>query len=145
MRDKHRHFVDRYLTHGNASKAATEAGYAPTRARQTGRDLMRRPDIAYAIRSAQQDRSARLGIDADWVVERFLEVYEACMAGWPRIYRGQPIYLDGELLMEWSPSGAIGALEGIIKVLGLRRTAPQVPGCEGDVIYTLEIDWPHHV
>ena len=43
-------FISAYLTHQCASKAAVAAGYSKRRAHQTGRDLMRLPDIAEEIR-----------------------------------------------------------------------------------------------
>ena len=146
MNDRLRRFVDRYLTHGEARRGAIEAGYSEKRAHVTGSQLLRRPDVAAAIRKRQAERSERLGIDADWVVQRFVDVYEKSMRGSPQTYHGNPILVDGELLTEWSPSGAIGALQGIVKVLGFGATAQQVHEHEGQVIYTLRVDpQPHPI
>jgi hypothetical protein len=47
---KHRKFVDSFVVHGNATRAAREAGYSEKDAPQRGWRLRQRPDIDAAIR-----------------------------------------------------------------------------------------------
>jgi Terminase small subunit len=49
-RTKHRLFVDHFVVHGNASRAAREAGYGESDAAQRGWRLRKRPDIDAAIK-----------------------------------------------------------------------------------------------
>lgn len=55
---KHQVFAAAYAACWNATEAATQAGYSRRRAKQTGNDLLRRPDIREAVNAAV---AARLG------------------------------------------------------------------------------------
>jgi phage terminase small subunit len=54
LNPKRARFVTAYLKTGNATQAATSAGYSEKSARSTGYDLLRNPDVAQAIGNAAQ-------------------------------------------------------------------------------------------
>lgn len=59
-------FIDHYLTHWNATKAATDAGYSARSARSIGSENLTKPDIQAAI----AERLAELKMRADEVLVR---------------------------------------------------------------------------
>lgn len=71
---KQQRFVDEYLIDLNATKAAVRAGYSEKTARQAGAENLSKPVIAQAIEKAIQARSARVEIDQDWVLKRWVEI-----------------------------------------------------------------------
>jgi len=58
LRPRHRLFVEEYLVAFNASAAARAAGYSSKRYRQTGWDLLRRPDVKAAVEKGFRKRLA---------------------------------------------------------------------------------------
>jgi len=52
LNDKQFAFVQNYATHGNAARAAREAGYAASVANKTGYKLLAMPKVTEAIRKA---------------------------------------------------------------------------------------------
>jgi phage terminase small subunit len=65
-RMKHRQFVDSFLLHGNAARAAREAGYSEKTAARQGWCLRQRPDIDAAIK----EWLAQTGSRAERVLDR---------------------------------------------------------------------------
>ncbi len=61
-------FVEEYLIDLNATQAALRAGYSPKTAYSQGQRLLKHPDVAKAIDAAIQERTERLGLQADDVV-----------------------------------------------------------------------------
>ena len=61
-------FVDEYLVALNATEAAARAGYSRNSAPVMGCYLMKKPDIARAIREAMEARAQRTRVDADRIV-----------------------------------------------------------------------------
>jgi phage terminase small subunit len=59
-------FIENYLTHWNATKAAIDAGYSGKSARSIGSENLTKPDIQAAI----QERLAELKMSADEVLTR---------------------------------------------------------------------------
>lgn len=49
--EQRRQFVEAYMTHGNASQAARDAGYSPDTAKQQGSRLLTSVDVRNAIRA----------------------------------------------------------------------------------------------
>lgn len=100
LSDKRQRFVDEYMIDLNATQAAIRAGYAPGSADVTGARLLGNASVAAAIAEKQEERSARTGIDADWVLTRLGEEATADVADiydesgalksvhdWPLIWR----------------------------------------------------------
>lgn len=86
LNDQQKRFVEEYLVDLNAAQAAIRAGYSEKRARQTGFDLLAKPEIERAITAAQKARSERTEITADRVLQEWaaLAFYDpADIAGLP--------------------------------------------------------------
>ena len=62
-------FVEEYLVDLNATQAAIRAGYAKKTARFIGCENLTKPNIAAAITTAMQERSARVQLEADDVLQ----------------------------------------------------------------------------
>lgn len=62
-------FVLEYVKRPNATRAAIEAGYSAKSAGQIGYQLLQKPSISEAIAREEHQRLARLGIDADAIIE----------------------------------------------------------------------------
>lgn len=82
-------FVVEYLIDLNGAAAALRAGYAPRCARAHSWHLLRRPDIAAAIRREMDARAARTGVTRDRVLLEY-----ACLA-----------FADLRALADWDGQG----------------------------------------
>lgn len=71
---KQRRFVEEYLVDLNATQAAIRAGYSKKTARQIGEENLSKPDIAAAVREAQEARSARTEITQDMVLTELAKI-----------------------------------------------------------------------
>ncbi len=80
LTDKQRRFVEEYLVDLNATQAAIRAGYSKKTARAVGSENLTKPDIQAAVAEAQQARSERTKIDADWVLARLADEADADLA-----------------------------------------------------------------
>ncbi len=100
MTPKQQRFVEEYLIDLNATQAAIRAGYSKKTARAVGSENLTKPDIRAAVAEAQQARSERTKIDADWVLKRLAgeatadlaELYDKNgglkpIADWPLVWR----------------------------------------------------------
>lgn len=102
MTPKQEAFVREYLIDLNATAAYRRAGYAAKgNAAEVGaHQLLRNPKVAAAVAAAQQQRSERTKVDADWVLTRLAEEADADMADlydasgnlkpvhdWPKVWR----------------------------------------------------------
>jgi len=100
LKGKQQLFVEEYLLDLNATQAAIRAGYSEKTAKDIGCENLAKPNIAIAIIEAQQARSERTQIDADWLLKRLAEEATADMADlydkggalkpvsmWPEIWR----------------------------------------------------------
>ncbi|MGH7035837.1 MAG: terminase small subunit [Stellaceae bacterium] len=74
MNQRQRFFVLEYLIDLDPKSAAIRAGYGPNHARTTGARLLRRTEIAAAIRAAMAERAARLGIRPERVIEEYVRI-----------------------------------------------------------------------
>jgi phage terminase small subunit len=120
-------FVEEYLLNPNATQAAIKAGYSQNTAKEIGCENLTKPNVAIAIIEAQQARSERTQIDADWLLRRLATEVDADLADiydevtgalkpmhlWPKIWRQglvagvdvqqQFAYVDGDKV----PDGVI--------------------------------------
>src|SRR5215471_6721870 len=62
-------FIEYYITHWNATRAAIDAGYSKRSARSIGSENLTKPDIQAAI----QARLAELKMDADEILIRLAD------------------------------------------------------------------------
>lgn len=100
LTQKQARFVEEYLKDLNAKQAAIRAGYSERSAEMTGSRMMSNDKVAAAVADAQEARSKRTDIDADWVLRRLAEEVEADLADiigdggeilpvkkWPKVWR----------------------------------------------------------
>lgn len=74
LTQKQRLFVDEYLIDLNATQAAIRAGYSKKTAGQIGDENLKKPQIAQAVRTAMDSRSQRAQVNADYVLNRLVEI-----------------------------------------------------------------------
>lgn len=74
MTVKRHRFVAEYLVDLNATQAAIRAGYAKKGAKDQAYALMQIPEVAQAIEAAMGERNKRLKVDADYVLQRLVEI-----------------------------------------------------------------------
>lgn len=74
LTQKQRLFVDEYLIDLNATQAAIRAGYSKKTAGQIGDENLKKPQIAQAIKEAMDSRNKRVQINADYVLNRLVEI-----------------------------------------------------------------------
>jgi phage terminase small subunit len=89
MTPRQQRFVEEYLVDMNAHQAALRAGFSPRSARQIVTKLLRRPEVADAIRAATDARAERLRITADRVLPELARI----------------AFAEIGRLAEWGPDG----------------------------------------
>ncbi len=75
---KQQRFVDEYLLDMNAKQAAIRAGYSENTAESQGSRLLSKAKVLQAVKTAQDARSERTQIDADWVLKQAAHMYKKC-------------------------------------------------------------------
>lgn len=101
LTDKQQRFVDEYLIDLNATQAAIRAGYSEKTAAVIGNENLIKPYIADAIAKAQEKRSERTKVDADYVIKTIVETIERCS-------QAKQVYdKSGELVMTETPDGEL--------------------------------------
>lgn len=91
-------FVREYLVDLNASHAAQRAGYSKKTARSIGWELLRKPEVAEAMREAMSTRAERTEITADWVLRRLREEADKSEGDTTQSARVQALQLLGKHL-----------------------------------------------
>lgn len=71
---KQQRFVEEYLVDLNATQAAIRAGYSAKTANEQGSRLLANVSVAAAISDAQANRSIRVEVNADYVLQRLVEI-----------------------------------------------------------------------
>lgn len=108
-------FIDEYLIDLNATQAAIRAGYSEKTAFATGHENLRKPKIADEIQRRMDERSDRVKIDADFVLQGIARNIARCEQGAPVVDRsGEPVMTetpDGEIAAAWRYDAA-NALKG---------------------------------
>lgn len=74
MRERHQSFVREYLIDLNATQAAIRAGYSEATAQEQGSRLLSNVMVAAAIKEALDARAERTQINADYVLNRLVEI-----------------------------------------------------------------------
>lgn len=120
LTDKQSRFVEEYLVDFNATQAAIRAGYSVDTAYSIGWENLRKPVIAARIAELGQKTADELGMTREYVLVKLREVVEKSLQGAPKTTgKGEIVYgEDGQAIIEWSPSGARGALELLAKLRG---------------------------
>lgn len=118
-------FVREYLVDLNATQAAIRAGYSEKTARSQGARLLADANIRQAVTEAQEKRSERTEITADYVLSNLKEVVERCMQRAPVMVRGpggkwvQATDEEGRHVWRFDARGANSALDLLGKHLKL--------------------------
>jgi phage terminase small subunit len=125
---KQARFVEEYTLDLNATQAAIRAGYSPKTAYRTGADLLKKPQVSQLIDQARIERSRRVKMDADLVLQRLGEIDQMDVADildddgrvlpirqWPKVWRRYVTSVDISELAEGSGDGrqVIGLLKKI--------------------------------
>ena len=74
LRGKQQRFVNEYLVDRNATQAAIRAGYSARTAQQIAYQLLQKTSVQEAIKDAQKLRLKRLNVDADYVLNRLVQI-----------------------------------------------------------------------
>lgn len=74
LTNKQKLFVKEYLIDLNATQAAIRAGYSKNTASDIGRELLRKTTVFNEIQKAMDKRSERTNINADYVLNRLVEI-----------------------------------------------------------------------
>jgi phage terminase small subunit len=74
---KQQRFVAEYLIDLNATQAAVRAGYSKRTAHVIGAENLTKPDIALAIREAQDERAERVKVSQDDVLRELLIILKS--------------------------------------------------------------------
>lgn len=107
-------FVDEYLIDLNATQAAIRAGYSAKTAESQGARLLRNAKVAAAIQEWMNRRSERTQVDADYVLNRLVEIDQMDVLDiladdgslrpiqeWPSTWRRYLSGMDVSELWEW--------------------------------------------
>lgn len=79
LNPKQQRFVEEYLRDLNATQAAIRSGYSARTANEQGSRLLANVSVAEAVARAKAERSARVGLTADRVIEELAAVAFARM------------------------------------------------------------------
>ena len=118
---KQQRFVEEYLIDMNGTQAAIRAGYSARNADKIASQLIGKSRVAAAIASAKSERSARVSVSADYVVNNLVEIVERSMQRAPVLTtRGKQVYdEEGNALWRFDAKAANKALELLGKNLGM--------------------------
>lgn len=121
LSEKQRLFIKEYLVDLNATQAAIRAGYSAKTAYRQGADLLQKTSIREAIEKAQAERSQRVEVTQDYVINNLVEIVERTMQRAPVTNRKGEQVTDEEGRAVWcfDAKGANRALELLGKHLGV--------------------------
>ena len=74
LTEQQKRFVEEYLIDMNGARAARAAGYSESAARNTASRLLKKPEVAQAVREAREKLSERTEITQDWVLQRWAAI-----------------------------------------------------------------------
>lgn len=117
LTDKQKLFCEEYLIDLNGTQAAIRAGYSKTTANRIASENLSKLDIQEYVAELKAERSDKLKINAEWVLQRFADISNRCMTAEPvMIYDGENWVESGEY--KFDSSGANKATEMIGKHIG---------------------------
>jgi phage terminase small subunit len=137
---KQERFIQEYLIDLNATQAAIRSGYSAKTADKIGSQLLGKTRVAQAIAAAQQKRSERTQITADYVLTTIQETVERCKQAAPVLDRkGEQVYVegpDGRLVPAYTfePQAVLKGAELLGKHLKLFTEKTELSGPEGGAI-----------
>ena len=118
---KQQRFVEEYLVDLNATQAAIRAGYSARTANEQAARLLAKASVSQAIASAKAERSARVAVSADYVLNNLVEIVERSMQRAPVVdMKGNHVTdEDGRFVWRFDAKAANRALELLGKHLGM--------------------------
>lgn len=120
---KQKEFAHQYSASHNASEAALAAGYSVARARQTGHELLKKPDVSALVSELDAEKREAAGVDEPWIVDQLKTIVEQSMAGRPRTNPlGEAIFdtRSGEPIVDTDYTNANRALATLSRIAGLQ-------------------------
>ena len=135
LNDRQRLFVAEYLNEPNATKAAILANYSEKTAYSQGQRLLKNVEVKAAIDAAQTERLERLGVRADWVLEKLVENVNRSMRA------TRALDADGEPIGDFRYEGTVAnkSLELLGKHLKLFTEKVEHSGAGGGPIRVIEV------
>lgn len=125
---KQKLFARAYIITFNATQAAKEAGYSEKTAYSQGQRLLKNVEIKKEIDLAKAERLERLQIDADYVLNRMVEIDQMDYAEildehgafkpvdeWPLVWRQTIAGMDISEIHEWDPEEEAKVFVGHLK------------------------------
>lgn len=125
---KMQRFVDLYLTSGNATKAAIEAGYSKKTAYSIGSENLKKPEIIEYMKRRRLEIEELLGFNKLTVIKDLLSIKDKCMQVIPvmefdrelrMMLQVMEVNSNGEEVgvFQFDSNGAIKALMEISKMM----------------------------
>ena len=137
LTEREQRFVTAYIKEPNGTKAAVSAGYSPRTATEQASRLLTRPNVKAEIEKWRTRVATHTEIDAAFVLNKAVEVYERCMQQVEPVInaKGEQITdADNRPLFTFNASAACRALELIgkhVTVQAFKKDAPnQVSGSQ---------------
>ncbi len=105
-------FCKEYLVDLNATQAAVRAGYSERTAKSQGARLLTNVDVAERIQQLMTERSKRVEIDADWVLNGIKDLTDSLVASEDpsKAYKG--FELAGKHLKLFTDKVELGGKDG---------------------------------
>ena len=139
---KQKEFAHHFSASHNASEAALAAGYSPARARQTGHELLKKPDVASLVTELDVEKRDAAGVDGPWIVDQLRTIVEQSMSGRPRTNPLGELILDvrsGQPIVDTDYTNANRALQTLSRITGLQVHKTESVSTEVKV-WTLHFD-----
>jgi len=110
-------FCDEYLIDLNGTQAAIRAGYSPKTSNEQAARMLANVSIQEYIKEKQLMYSKKIGVDTEWILNRFKDISDRCMTAEPVMIKGDEGWVEsGEY--QFDSSGANKATEMLAKHLG---------------------------
>lgn len=114
---KQTRFCEEYLIDLNGTQAAIRAGYSPKTANEQAARLLANVSIQQFVQSLQQKLSETIGVNTEWILNRFKDISDRCMTAVPVMEKVDGVLVEsGEYTFD--SSGANKATEMLAKHLG---------------------------
>ena len=135
LNDRHRRFVDEYLTNSMNGYLAYISVYGKKKNRNTAEvcalQLLRKPHIAEYVKKRQKELKEQTEVDFKWITEQHLNLYNLAL-----IQQKQSV--TGEVFSKPDLSNANKTLDQLSKLHGLY--APDKKEITGDLGIHIDID-----
>lgn len=139
LNERQNRFTEEYIVDLNATAAAKRAGYSEKTAYSIGQRLLKNVEIQARIEELQKQRSAKVQLDAEWVLQRLKDISDRSMTAVPVEvwdHDSRSMVETGEYTFD--STGANRATELIGKHLGMFKDKLDITG---DLSMKIEIDY----